>query len=157
MRSELPQDLTPLPTAPYSERPDSLPLDIEECRTALWMYRGNVSSAAQRLKVTPSRLRSFIKKSPYLTNEMDEARQQLQDIAEDVVYEALTDDEDVGRRDTMARFVLTNLGGERGYGSKPSNMTINNSKGGTIVVGWADGSSFNDNDGPKTIEGVVNE
>jgi hypothetical protein len=53
-----PTDLMPLPTMPYDERPMSLPLDVEECRTALWRVRGNVTEAAKLIKVHPNRLRS---------------------------------------------------------------------------------------------------
>jgi hypothetical protein len=137
----LPSDLVPLPTAPYPERPVSLPLDTEECRTAIWLVRGNITEAAKILKVTSNRLRTFVTKSPYLSAEMQEAKDQLVDIAEDVVYDALTDDEDKGRKDTMARFVLTNLGRSRGYGVS-SSVNIKNTGGGTIIVQWADGTNF---------------
>lgn len=140
---DLPDDLRPLPTVPYDERPDSLPLDIEECRTALWLHRGNVSDAAKRLKVSPSRLRSMVRNSPRLAKEAEEAREQLVDIAEDAVYSALTDPDDPGRRDTMARFVLTNLGNSRGYGSKGGNsVNINAGGGKKISVTWGDGTSL---------------
>lgn len=119
-----------------------MPLDVEECRTAIWLTRGNITEASKLIKVTSSRLRTFINKSPYLSAEIKEAKDQLVDIAEDVVFDALTDDEDKGRKDTMARFVLTNLGRNRGYGTVANGMSIKNSAGGTIVVQWADGTNF---------------
>lgn len=136
---------------PYSERPSSLPLDIEECRTAIWKQRGNISNAAAMLKISASRLRTFIKNSPRLSAEVEEAREQLKDIAEDIVYEALTDGEDAGRRDTMARFVLTGPGKDRGYGSGGGNVTINAPKG-TINISWADGTSFSGGEEAKVID-----
>lgn len=140
---DYPSDLIPLPTVPYSERPVSLPLDVEECRTSLWLVRGNISEAAKLLKTTALRLRQFVQKSPYLSAEMQEAKDQLVDIAEDVVYEALTDEEDKSRKDTMARFVLGSQGKQRGWGSASSaGVSIKNQAGGTIVVQWADGTSF---------------
>jgi hypothetical protein len=126
---------------PYDERPASLPLDVEECRTALWKQRGNVTKAAEMLKVPSSRLRAFIKTSPFLSAEVKEAQQQLLDISEDIAYDALMDDEDKGRQDTMARFIMTNLGGDRGYGAAKGGVTINAPKG-TINISWADGTSF---------------
>jgi hypothetical protein len=143
----LPADLAPLPTMPYDERPVELPLDVEECRTAIWIHRGNISEAAKRLRISPQRLRAFVKKSPRLQAEADEAREQLLDAAEDVAYEALTD-EDPSRKDTMARFVLTNLGKDRGYGPKGGvNVSLNGPKG-RLLVAWDDGTSIvgNDND-----------
>jgi hypothetical protein len=127
---------------PYSERPAELPLDIEECRTALWMGRGNITEAAKLLKITSIRLRAFVKKSPYLTAEMQEAADRLVDIAEANVLDALTDELDPGRRDTMSRFVLSNIGKNRGWGTGSGNVNIKNAIGGTIVVQWADGSTF---------------
>jgi hypothetical protein len=127
---------------PYSERPPELPLDVEECRTAIWMASGNISEAATLLKITSIRLRNFVKKSPYLTAEMQEAADRVVDIAEANVLDALTDELDPSRRDTMSRFVLTNIGKHRGWGTSAGNVNIKNSTGGTIVVQWADGTSF---------------
>lgn len=137
----LPTDLVPLPTMPYDKRPDALPLDIEECRTAIWLERGNITLAADRLKVRSSRLRAFVKNSPRLQEECDEAREQLQDIAEDIAYEALTDAGDSGRRDSMARFVMGSLGKTRGFGQSGGNININGPKG-PITIKWGDGTTL---------------
>lgn len=156
----LPLDLIPLPTQPWDERPLSLPLDVEECRTALWMAVGNVTEAAQILKVSSSRLRNFIRCSPRLTEECREAREQLADTAESVVRDALTDKTDPGRRDQMARFVLNSqLGRQRGFGAGTPNIKINNT--GPVIIGWADGTSFGGGEvqtqEPETIEGSALE
>lgn len=147
----LPQDLVALPTMPWTNRPDGLPLDIEECRTAIWISRGNVTEAAQRLKVSSMRLRTFIRKSPYLSAEVEEAREQIIDMAENVVYEALSDTTDTSRQDAMARFVLNGPGKNRGYGSGGPKVTINNQKGGQISLAWGDGTQFQP-DEAKVIE-----
>ena len=142
-----PSDLVALPTMPYSERPAELPLDTEECRTALWMAAGNITEAAKLLKITSIRLRNFVKKSAYLTAEMQEAADRLVDIAESNVKEALTDPLDASRRDTMSRFVLSNIGRARGWGSGNSaGVNVKNTAGGTIIVQWADGTQFSDKD-----------
>lgn len=140
----MPDDLVPLPTAPYAERPIALPLDVEECRTALWVVRGNITKAAEILKVSSNRLRKFIERSPYLSAELQEAKDRLVDIAEDNIYEALTDEEDKARRDQMSKFVLASVGKARGWGQGGSgtNVTIKNSSGGTIRVSWADGTQI---------------
>jgi len=139
---------------PYAERPTELPLDTEECRTAIWMTSGNISEAAKLLKITSIRLRNFVKKSPYLSAEMQEAADRLVDIAESNVYDALTDELDPSRRDTMSRFVLTNIGKHRGWGTAGGgNLTVKNSAGGTIVVQWADGSTFGEQTEEASDEG----
>jgi hypothetical protein len=149
----IPGDLVALPTMPYSERPAELPLDVEECRTAIWMAAGNITDAAKLLKITSIRLRNFVKKSPYLSAEMQEAADRIVDIAEKNVVEALTDELDPGRRDTMSRFVLSNIGKHRGWGTAGSgNVNIKNTAGGTIVVQWQDGSTFGEQ---KPEEGEI--
>lgn len=153
--SELPDDLIALPTMPYNERPPALPLDVEECRTALWLCRGNVTKAAGLLKTSSKRLRAFVVASPYLSAEMKEATEQMLDKAEDVIYEALTDEVDAGRRDTMARFVATNLGASRGYGTqKNGGINLNLPNKGTMQISWGDGATFGEEAPaePKTIE-----
>jgi hypothetical protein len=149
----IPLDLMPLPTMPYSERPVELPLDIEECRTAIWKAKGNVSRASEFLKVRSTRLRSFIDKSPYLKRELRESLEIHVDRAEEIVEEALNDEDDKSRRDQMARFVLgSQVARQRGWGNGTAQpgMKIDN-KGGMIVVAWADGTQFQG----QEIEGEV--
>lgn len=139
----VPSDLVALPTMPYSERPNELPLDVEECRTAIWMAAGNITEAAQILKITSIRLRNFVKKSAYLSAEVQEAADRLVDIAEANVKEALTDPLDASRRDTMSRYVLSNIGKARGWGTAGGgSVNIKNSAGGTIIVQWEDGTQL---------------
>jgi hypothetical protein len=153
---EFPIDLQPLPTAPYDERPVSLPLEVEECRTALWRTQGNITEAAKLLKTTSLRLRNFVNKSPYLLAEMQEAKEQLVDKAESNVWDALNDEGDVGRRDTMSRFVLGSQGKARGWGSgAPSKVNILNNNG-TMIVQWADGDDFGVNAPQNVIDAVPN-
>jgi len=139
---------------PYDQRPVELPLDIEECRTAIWKARGNVSRAAEFLKVPSTRLRYFVQKSPYLTRELRESLEIHVDRAEEIVDEALNDEEDKARRDQMARFVLgSQVARARGWGNGTAQpgMKINNANGGMIVVQWADGTQFNG----QEIEGEI--
>lgn len=142
-----PDDLIPLPTMPFDERPSELPLNREECRTALWRAKGNISDAAKLLKVSSLRLRNFVKSNPFLSAEAEEAREILADIAENNVYDALTDEADAGRRDSMSRFVLNSIGKRRGYGQNSPGVTLNMPKG-PIKISWDDGTPV----GPKTID-----
>lgn len=154
--SSLPSDLVPIPTAPYDERPDELPLDLQECRTALWMARGNVTEAAATLKVTSMRLRRFIKNSAYLTAEQDEARERIKDKAESVVVEALEDVQDPGRRDSMARFVLAGQGRDRGYGNGAGGVTVKGGSG-PIHITWGGGMEMLTAEEPQTIDVTPNK
>lgn len=155
--SEFPQDLQPIPTQPWNERPDSLPLQVEEVRTALWLESGSIPKAAIRLKVTSNRLRRYINSSPRLLAEQNEAREQLADRAEEVVKEALFDEIDASRRDSMARYVLSSIGRTRGFGQGPGKQININSEGGNILIQWADGSTLTapENDDSDVIEGEL--
>lgn len=156
----MPKDLVALPTAPWDKRPAELPLVIEEVRTAIWMCRGNVTQAAELLKVTSLRLRNFIKNSRYLTAELEEAGEQLVDIAESVAYEALTDSTDPSRRDAMARFIMGGKGRSRGHGAGGGKVSVGvNAPGGAVVIQWGDGQAVvaPPERNEKVIEGVVND
>lgn len=155
MQAVLPLDLVPLPTAPYDQRPDSLPLDVEETRTALWLNRGNIMKTAATLKVTPARLRQYVNNNTYLSREQSEAREQLKDIAEDNVYDALTDEEDPARRDTMTRFVLGSIGKDRGFGTGGSGVSLNMNGKGKLEISWDDGTSLTGNDNAQPAEKVI--
>ena len=135
-----PGDLLPLPTQPWEERPDSIPLDIEECRTALWNARGNVSKAAIILRITPSRLRAYVNKSPRLIREQQEWKELLLDKFEENVWDAM-ESEDHMRRDTMTRYVGSNLAHSRGWGAKAASLSLKTPNG-ELTIRWADGSNI---------------
>jgi hypothetical protein len=139
---DLPTDLVAIGTAPWDERPAELPLDVEEVRTALWMNRGNVSEAAKLLKVSSQRLRRFVDNNEYLKDQQNESREVLKDIAEENVYDALTDAADAGRRDSMSRFVLQTIGKDRGFGTGSSGINLKGPAKGRITITWDDGSEI---------------
>lgn len=144
----LPSDLAPLPSQPWFTRPDDLPLDPDEVRTALWIQSGVIVDAANMLKVPSKRLRAFIEASEFLTRERKEAEESIKDIAESNVLDALTDGSDSGRRDTMSRWFLERKAKDRGY-TTASGPGKNGRLGGRVVVLWED-----EDTGPM-IEGTV--
>lgn len=151
----VPDNLRPLPTQPWEVRPDELPLDIEESRTAIWRSSGNITRAAEILKVPPARLRALVKRSEYLLREVEEAREQVVDMAEDVVKEALSDPD---RADAMARFVLSTQGKQRGWGNASGGPSVNIKTTGNVVFQWQDGSmdsSVSASEPSNILEGEV--
>lgn len=137
-----------------------MPLDKEECRTALWLEEGNVTKAAARLKVSSSRFRKFVKESAYLTAEAEEATHRLVDKSFDIVKDALDDSEDKSRQDTMARFVITNFGNTKNNGGQAGKVNVNLPGGrGSFTVSWEQGGTFGDApNNENVIDGeVVNE
>ena len=61
-----PTVFVPLPFFGWPERPLSLPLDVEECATALYLAPGDVGASAALLKVSPARLNRVVRTSPRL-------------------------------------------------------------------------------------------
>lgn len=122
-----------------------MPLTIEECRTAIWRANGNITGAAKLLKVPSLRLRNYVRKSPFLSAEVEEAAEQLVDKAEQIIAEALDDTEDKGRQDSAARLVLQSRGKGRGWGTS-SSVTVNTGAvtNNNMVIQWGDGSNIND-------------
>jgi hypothetical protein len=150
----VPNDLQPIPTQPWDERPASLPLEEEEVRTALWLNRGNISQSAALLKVTSARLRNYVNAKPRLLAEQKEARERLLDQAESVAAEALFDPADAGRRDGMAKFLLNSaLGKLRGLGTGGSGPVVNVRNIGPMIIEWSDGKEIHE----STDDGVIIE
>lgn len=145
-RTNLPDDLVPLPTAPWDERPDSVPLDVEEARTALWLASGNIGKAAARLKVPSNRLRKFVNASARLTEVVAEAREMMVDIAESNIMDALMEAEDYTRRDAMSKFVLTTLGKERGFSTSTTITLSKKLPAGPIDFKWIEGEVIEQKD-----------
>jgi hypothetical protein len=65
-REPTPEEFLPLPYFPWISRPESLPLDVDEVATALYLARGRLGAAAERLKVDRVRLKKAIRRSPKL-------------------------------------------------------------------------------------------
>ena len=61
-----PNEFLPLPYFGWLERPLSLPLDVEECATAIYLAHGDINKAAARLKITPAKLNRVVHASPRL-------------------------------------------------------------------------------------------
>jgi hypothetical protein len=62
-RLPTPDEFEVLPAYNWDERPDTVPLDVEECATALFLDHGRIAAAARRLRITPKRLQREIRRS----------------------------------------------------------------------------------------------
>jgi hypothetical protein len=56
------EEFVQLPYYGYDSRPEHLPLDVDEVATALFIARGEIKTAADRLKVTVARLQRTIRR-----------------------------------------------------------------------------------------------
>ena len=122
-------------------------LTVEEVAPILEAEHGNVTQTSAILNVDAIRLRAFVNTTPALSAIIQEAREQLADTAEGVLREALTDEKDAGRRDSASKFVLSNVGRSRGYGSQAGTLKVQTT--GPVLISWADGSELaNEDDEP---------
>jgi hypothetical protein len=55
-------EFVPLAWYPWDVRPDSVPLDADECATALFLDHGRIDAAAARLKVSTRQLKREIRR-----------------------------------------------------------------------------------------------
>jgi hypothetical protein len=65
------QEFTPLPFYPWTERPETLPVDADEAATAIHLAQ-NLPDAADLLKIPLRRLVRLVKHSPRLTRVLAE-------------------------------------------------------------------------------------
>ena len=69
-----PDEFLPLPYFPWDSRPETLPLDVEEAATALFLDGGDVKAAASRLKVSTTQLKKIVRRSLCLQRLCDDLR-----------------------------------------------------------------------------------
>jgi hypothetical protein len=92
---------------------------FEDIEKALIKARGIMTRAAKTLGVPTGELREFVKGKAVLQKIIFEAREELCDLAEANMHEALTDKDDPARRDAMTRFMLNSaLASKRGFGAR---------------------------------------
>jgi hypothetical protein len=70
-------EFLPLPYFPWTSRPETLPLSIDEIETALFLDQGHLDKAAARLKVTEKRLKRSIRGTPRLQLLIERLRPQI--------------------------------------------------------------------------------
>jgi hypothetical protein len=74
-QSEHDQEFIPLPFYPFSERPPTLPLDPDECATAIHIAQGDLPKAADLLKVPQFKLEREVRRHPNLARILNEELQ----------------------------------------------------------------------------------
>jgi hypothetical protein len=96
---------------------------------------GNVTDAAKELGVPPDELRKLAEYDIELLAIKAEAREQMHDKCESIIWEALTDTTDKYRQDRAAIFVLESpRAADRGFAKRFSKVDDPSSK---FIVGWA--------------------
>lgn len=147
-----------LPAYPWSQRPDDMPLTADEVCDALFQAEGDITAAAQRLKVGSLILRKFIERSSRARAAIREMDLRLADKARSKLAQAL-DDDDNRRVDWAIRYVLNSKNARPlGWASSDPSETANQSAlAGPLVTlnlppaQWADGTAIGPKDRPKNV------
>lgn len=66
-------EFAPLPFYPWDSRPETIPLEVEECETAIHLAEGHIPKAAALLKVPQYKLDRQIRRHPRLQRVYEEA------------------------------------------------------------------------------------
>ena len=66
MRKYTAAEFEPLAFFPWDSRPETVPLDDDECATAIYIANGDINAAAALLKVAPTLLKRSIRRSSRL-------------------------------------------------------------------------------------------
>jgi hypothetical protein len=101
------EEFLPLPHYPYDSRPITVPIEIEEAATALYLTRGVIEDAAERLKVTPYKLAGVIDRSPRLIRLHRRLVALLNDKVHKEVVRAFDAEEDRRREWASARVIAS--------------------------------------------------
>jgi hypothetical protein len=99
------EEFLPLPYFPWAVRPSHASLEIEECATALYLAGGEVSVAAEKLRVEPLRLQRAINRHERLRRLHAELVSLLNDRVLHEVRRAF-DDDDSRRREWASSKVM---------------------------------------------------
>ena len=144
------EEFVPLPYFSWSERPASLPLDVDECATAIHLAHGDIPSAAELLKVPPIRLHRLLRGSPRLQRVLEESFALTLYRAVSIPIRTLHDANADHRRLEWAstQVLKSRLASGHPFSPAPaaSLLSATPAETGTIVFRWGDG---------RTLDGEV--
>jgi hypothetical protein len=139
--SEHDQEFIPLPFYPWTQRPDTLPLDPDECATAIHIAKGDVPAAAALLKVPEFRLNRLIRRTPGLQHVLSEANELTTHRAASEYIRALDDPSDRRREWAASKIMASCAAQSHPFAPAPagsttaSNVTINQDNK-EITIHW---------------------
>jgi hypothetical protein len=72
LREHSAEEFAPLAFYPWDTRPLTVPLDVDECATALFLSRGDINAAAALLKVSATQFKKMVRRHPRLQRLRDD-------------------------------------------------------------------------------------
>lgn len=134
-------EFLPLPYFPWDRRPSTIPLETEECATALFLSDGHIDPAAERLRVHPLRLIRAIRRSPRLTRLHAELAALLNDRVHREYARAFDSEDD--RRREWAASKISNTKQFQDHPLAPNSNVSTSLPGPSaisrIVISWEEG------------------
>jgi hypothetical protein len=137
--TSLDEEFLPLPYFGWDERPPSVPLDADECATAIHIAHGELERASALLKVPLHRLTRFVRHSPRLQRVLDESLQHVLIRAASVAIDTLFDPGADARRREWASSKVLSSRLARGHPLSPASddgptVTVNQAR--EIIFRW---------------------
>jgi hypothetical protein len=143
---------------PETAKPVLMQDDAERLRTLLIELNGNITKAAERLRVDSAFLRGFVDRIPRLRGALAEIMERGVDQAVDILYEGLADQASFQNRFYAAKEMLkSDAARRRGYGQPASqNLEIKPVARGSLEIKWIDPPKH-DLEGPDPYNGKTIE
>jgi hypothetical protein len=134
-------EFLPLPYYGWDRRPTHIPLDVDECATALYLENGVVERAAGRLKCEPLKLVRAINRSPRLQRLHAELVSLLNDKVHQEYLNAFQSEDD--RRREWAAAKVANTKQFQSHPLAPNansaSVSIPSPAAARIIISWDDG------------------
>ena len=105
--SEHDREFIPLPFYGWAERPSTLPLDPDECATAIHIAKGDIPAAAALLKVPEFKLNRMVRHHPRLVRVRDESLEIVHNRAASEYIQALDSPNDRRREWAASKILAT--------------------------------------------------
>ena len=136
------QEFVPLPFYPWDERPPTVPLDQDECATAIHLAHGDIPAAAFLLKIPPVRLHRLLRGSPRLQRVLEESFALTLYRAVAVPIRTLHDPNADNRRLEWAstQVLKSRLAAGHPFSPAPASSLLSNNApaGGKVIISWLD-------------------
>jgi hypothetical protein len=137
--------------APYPALDDKTPIDVEEAKRALEKCQGNITAAADLMKVHSARLRAFVAEEPVLRGMQAEIIERGVDEAVAILFKGMKHESYGIRLMAAKEFLRSEPARRRGFGEKGASLELTSRAGETLTITWLEPGMEKD-EIPKLIE-----
>jgi hypothetical protein len=160
-QSEHDQEFIPLPFYPFTERPSTLPLDPDECATAIHLAEGDLPKASALLKVPQFKLEREVRRHPNLQRILNEELQIAVSRSRSELLDALSSPNDRRREWAATKILASRIAQNDPFAPAPAQPSAaqaslsltSTAAGRTLVFRWRTDAD----DNPPVIDGATND